>query len=300
MKNSMQKISPYLWFDDKAEEAVNFYTSLFKNSKIGNLSRYGAEAAEVSGRPEGTVMTVAFELEGQEFIALNGGPQFNFTPAVSFFVGCEKEEEIDELWGKLSDGGEILMPIQEYPFSDKFGWINDKFGVSWQLNLASDTQKITPFLMFVGDQHGKAEAAMNFYVSLFKNSGINNVMRYGSGEEEPEGTVMHAKFSLGGQIFMAMDSSREHHFTFTEAISFQVNCKTQEEVDHFWERFTAAGEEGPCGWLKDQFGVSWQIVPTALLETLNDPDPEKSQRVMQAMLQMKKLDIRTLEEAYEQ
>jgi predicted 3-demethylubiquinone-9 3-methyltransferase (glyoxalase superfamily) len=296
----MQKITPFLWFDDQAEEATSFYTSIFRNSKIVNVSRYGEAGGEVSGRPEGSVMTVAFQLDGQEFIALNGGPEFNFTPAISFFTACETEEEIDELWGKLSDGGEILMPLQGYPFSDKFGWVSDRFGVSWQLNLASSTQKITPFLMFVGEQGGKAEEALRFYVSLFKNSSINTIQRYGPGGEEPEGTVMHATFSLDGQGFMAMDSGREHAFTFTEAISFFVNCETQQEVDELWERFTADGEEGPCGWLKDRYGVSWQIVPAILGEMLNDADPEKSRRVTEAMLQMKKIDIQALRQAYGQ
>lgn len=295
----MQKITPFLWFDNQAEEATNFYTSLLNNSKIVNVARYGEAAAEASGRPEGSAMTVAFQLDGQEFVALNGGPQFKFTPAISFFAGCETEEEIDQLWGKLSAGGEILMPLQKYPFSDKFGWINDRFGVSWQLNLAGSAQKITPFLMFVGDQHGKAEEAMNSYISLFKSSGINSIERYGPGEEEPEGTVKHARFSLGDQEFMAMDSGRDHAFTFTEAISFLVNCNTQEEVDHFWERLTEDGEEAPCGWLKDRYGVSWQIVPIVLDELLNDPDPERSQRVMKAMLQMEKIDIQGLKQAYE-
>lgn len=294
----MQKITPYLWFDNQAEEAVNFYTSIFKDSKIVDISRYGEAGAEVSGIPGGTVMTVEFLLAGQGFIALNGGPEFQFTPAVSFFAGCATEGEIDDLWGKLSDGGEILMPLQEYPFSDKFGWTNDRFGLSWQLNLTGSPQKITPFLLFVGKQHGKAEEAMNFFTSLFDNSNLTNIVRYGAGEEESEGTVQHATFTLAGQEFMAMESNREHAFTFTEATSLLVNCKTQEEVDELWEKFTKDGEEGPCGWLKDKYGVSWQIIPTALTEMLGDPDPEKSERVMKAMLQMKKIDIETLEEAY--
>jgi len=160
----MQKITPFLWFDDKAEEAVNFYVSVFKNSKIGSITRYGEEGAEVSGRPKGTVMTVAFQLDGQEFVALNGGP----------------------------------------------------------------------------------------------------------------------------------------HFKFSEAISFVVNCKTQEEVDEFWEKLSEGGEKSRCGWLKDKYGLSWQIVPTVLVEMLQDKDPEKSKRVMEAMLQMDKIDIKTIKQAYEQ
>jgi predicted 3-demethylubiquinone-9 3-methyltransferase (glyoxalase superfamily) len=160
----MNKIAPCLWFDNKAEEAVNFYVSIFKNSKIGIITRYGGEGAEVSGRPKGTVMTVTFQLDGQEFMALNGGPQFTFSPAISFLVNCETQEEVDELWEKLSEGG----------------------------------------------------------------------------------------------------------------------------------------EKEQCGWLKDKYGVSWQIVPTVLGEMMQDKDAEKSERVMKAMLQMKKIDIRTLKQAYEQ
>lgn len=160
----MQKITPFLWFDDQAEEAANFYTSIFENSRITNIARYGEAGAEASGRPKGTVMTVAFELDGQEFVALNGGP----------------------------------------------------------------------------------------------------------------------------------------HFKFTEAVSFVVNCETQQEVDEFWEKLSEGGQRVQCGWLKDKYGLSWQIVPTVLGEMVSDPDPEKSQRVMQAMLQMDKIDIKILKHAHEQ
>jgi predicted 3-demethylubiquinone-9 3-methyltransferase (glyoxalase superfamily) len=155
-------------------------------------------------------------------------------------------------------------------------------------------QKITPFLWF---DH-EAEEAMNFYVSIFKNSKIISMTRYGEGSPGPAGQVMTGTFQLEGQEFMALNGGPEHKFT--EAISFFVDCKTQEEVDDLWNKLTEGGEEGPCGWLKDKFGVSWQIIPTVLGELLGDPDPVKSQRVMQAMLQMKKIDIRALQEAYEQ
>jgi predicted 3-demethylubiquinone-9 3-methyltransferase (glyoxalase superfamily) len=291
----MQKITPFLWFDDQAEEAVNFYTSIFKDSKVGTITRMGEE---VPG-PKGKVMTITFQLAGGEFMALNGGPVFNFTPAVSFFVTCETQEEIDGLFDKLSQGGTVLMELDKYPFSEKFGWVQDRFGVSWQLNLARLKQKIAPFLMFVGEQHGKAQEAINFYTSLYKNSSIIMVAPYGPGQDEPAGTVSHAMFTLNGQQFMAMDSNRAHAFTFTPAISFFVNCETQDEVDKFWEKLSAGGEKGQCGWLQDKYGVSWQIVPTILGQLLSDPDPEKARRVTQAMLQMKKLEIGLLEQAYE-
>ncbi|MDP9161099.1 MAG: VOC family protein [Acidobacteriota bacterium] len=154
-------------------------------------------------------------------------------------------------------------------------------------------QKITPFLWF----DGKAEEAMNFYTSIFKNSKIGRVTRFGEGSRGPQGTVMTATFQLDGQEFMALNGGPQ--FSFTPAISFFVNCETQEEVDDFWEKLSADGKEGPCGWLTDKYAVSWQIVPSALGQMLSDKDPEKSKRVTQAMLQMKKLDVAKLKQAYE-
>jgi predicted 3-demethylubiquinone-9 3-methyltransferase (glyoxalase superfamily) len=155
-------------------------------------------------------------------------------------------------------------------------------------------QKITPFLWF-DDQ---AEEAMNFYVSLFKNSKVISVSRYGDEGPGPTGAVMTATFQLDGQELIALNGGPE--FKFTEAISFFVNCETQEEVDGLWDKLSEGGEEGRCGWLKDKYGLSWQIVPTVLGELLNDTDPAKSQRVMKAMLQMNKIDIAGLKRAYKQ
>lgn len=295
----MQKIIPHLWYDDKAEEAVDFYASIFKNSKKGSVTRYGEAGAKVSGRPKGSVMTVTFELEGQRFIALNGGPLFSFTPAVSFFVACESPAEIDERWRSLSEGGTVLMEFDKYPFAEKYGWLQDKYGLSWQLILADRPQKIAPYLMFVGEKAGKAEAAMNHYVSLFPDSAITRIERYGQGGPDPEGTVIHGVFSLHGQEFIAMDSALPHAFGFTEALSFLVDCEDQAEIDNLWQKLTAGGEEGQCGWLKDKYGVSWQISAAGLSEMLEDPDPVRSERVMKVFFQMKKIDIKALRRAYE-
>ena len=288
----MQKITPFLWFESQAEEAANFYTSLFDNSKIGSVRRYG----EAGPGPKGTVMTLNFQLNGTSFMALNGGPVFKFTPAVSFFVSCEAEEEIDRLWRSLSSGGAVMMEFQKYPFSEKFGWLVDRYGLSWQLNLAG-RRKITPFFMFMGDQHGKAEAAMKSWCSLFKHTRIEHVEHYGPGQDGAEGTVSHGRFSLEGQEFMAMDSSQPHSFAFTPALSFFVDCKTQPEIDELWEGLSEGGRKDQCGWLQDRYGVSWQIVPSILGELLADPDPLRASRVMKAMLQMKKLDIEGLQQA---
>jgi len=155
-------------------------------------------------------------------------------------------------------------------------------------------QKIVPFLWF----DNQAEEAAKFYTSIFKNSKVGQVTRYGEAGPGPEGSVMTASFELEGMEFTALNGGPL--FKFTEAISFVVHCSSQEEVDELWEKLTEGGEEGPCGWLKDRYGLSWQIVPTALVEMLNDPDPEKSKRVTEAMLKMKKIDINTLRQAYEQ
>ena len=153
-------------------------------------------------------------------------------------------------------------------------------------------QKITPFLWF----DGKAEEAANFYTSIFQNSKILNISRYSEEGPGPAGTAMTVTFQLNGQEFTALNGGPM--FKFTEAISFFVRCETQEEIDQLWERLSEGGEEEQCGWLKDKYGLSWQIIPVALMEMLQDKDPEKSKRVMEAMLQMQKIDIKTLRQAY--
>ncbi|MEO9022159.1 MAG: VOC family protein [Ginsengibacter sp.] len=296
-ESGKQKIDILLWFDSNAEEAVDYYISCFNNSKTGSISRYDEASAKASGRPTGSVLTKSFQLNGQKFIALNGGPVYKFTPCISFSVTCETEEEINELWEKLSLGGKTLMEFKTYPFSKKYGWVEDKFGLSWQLNLTGDKQKINPLLMFTGKQAGKAEEAIHFYTSLFKKSEIINVVHYAEGQGEPKGNIGHGRFLLNDEEFLAMDSSQKFDYNFTPAVSFLVYCETQQEVDYFWEKLTDGGKEVECGWLEDKYGVSWQIVPTVFMELLNQPDKEKSKRVMQAMMKMKKFDIRTLEEA---
>lgn len=303
MHNSQQKIIPHLWFDNQAEEAGKFYTSLFEDSKIGNITRYSEEGQEVHGQEAGTVMTMDFELAGQKFIALNGGPHFKFTPAISFYVTCETEDEVDDLWQKLSQGGTPLMPLDQYDWSEKYGWLQDKYGLTWQISLGKlenvHGQKITPSLMFVS-QEGQAEEALNLYTSLFDDSDITGIHRYGADEDQPEGTVMHAQYRLNnGEVFMAMDSSPDNaDFTFNEAVSLMIQCKDQKEIDHFWS-LSAAPEAEQCGWLKDKFGVSWQVTPVQLPEMLNDPDSEKVKRVTKIFLQMKKFDLEKLQDAFE-
>jgi predicted 3-demethylubiquinone-9 3-methyltransferase (glyoxalase superfamily) len=195
------------------------------------------------------------------------------------------------------------MPLDTYPFSKKYGWIQDKYGVSWQVILAENPlkQTIIPSLLFVGARTGKAEEAINFYAQVFGGAVVGDIARYSANQEpDREGTVAYADFRLEGQFFAAIDSAHQHDFTFTEAISFYVECDTQVEVDRLWQKLSAVPESEQCGWLKDKYGVSWQIIPKRLEELMNDPDPEKSGRVMEAMLKMKKIEVAELEAAYRQ
>ena len=297
-RGTTQKITPFLWFDNQAKDVAHFYTSIFSNSKINIVTHYGAAAEKAAGVKKGSIMTVAFQIEGQEFVALNGGPVFNITPSISFFVHCNSIQEIDALWEKLSEGGTVMMELDHYPFSEKYGWIQDKFGVSWQLILPDRIQKIAPCLMFAGNQHKKAEEAINFYISVFPNSKIIQLERYKAGQG-PEGAIVHSKFALNGQEFIAMDSHQELPYNFNPAVSMVVDCETQEDIDYYWEKLSEGGDEmaQQCGWLQDKYGVSWQIVPTGWSDIMLDP--EKSEKAMEAVFQMKKIDIKTVQRAME-
>lgn len=280
---NIKSITPFLWYDGKAEEAARWYTSLFKNSAIESVNP----------------MVCVFHLNGLQLNALNGGPMFQFTEAISLFVTCDNEADIDRLWTAFSDGGTVNMALAEYPFSKKYGWIKDKYGVSWQLFFGEKDQSINPSLLFVGEQAGKAQAAIDFYTSIFEHSSIVSLSKFGEQFPGFENRVQHCEFKLNNHTFMAMESHIEHHFAFNEAFSFVVNCESQEAVDFFWEKLSAGGELSRCGWLKDQFGVWWQVVPMLLGQLMNDKDQEKAGRVMQAMMGMTKLDCAALQAAYD-
>jgi predicted 3-demethylubiquinone-9 3-methyltransferase (glyoxalase superfamily) len=291
-----------LWFDDQAEDAARFYTSVFSDAETGRVSRYGKEGFEYHQKPEGSTLSVDFKLSGQQFIALNGGPIFKINPSISIFANCGSQEETEAVWAKLLPGAKILMPLDKYDWSEKYGWLEDKFGLSWQIMTGTkdDTkQKFTPCLMFVNDQVGRAEEAIKHYTSIFPDSEIRGILKYGPDGHDREDYVKHAQFSLNGYELMAMDSGLEHEFGFNEAISFVITCQDQEEVDFYWQNLTHQGQESQCGWLKDKFGVSWQVVPKVLQEMLADNDPEKTERVTKAFFPMKKLEIDPLIKAYE-
>ena len=300
----MQKIIPHLWFDKEAKEAAEFYVSAFGNeSKVININT-------LHNTPSGDADIVSFELPGQEFMAISAGPLFKINPSISFILNFDPSkddkarENLNALWERLSDGGMALMPLQKYPFSEHYGWIQDKYGVSWQLMLTNPEGEerpfITPSLLFVGDMTGKAEEATDFYLSIFKNAKKGTVARYPAGmEPDKEGTIMYSDFLLEGQWFAAMDSAQQHKFAFNEAISLMVRCENQDEIDSYWEKLSAVPESEQCGWLKDKYGVSWQITPTTLDEMMNKGTPEQVDRLTQTFLPMKKLEIEPLKKAFE-
>lgn len=292
----MKPITPHLWFNKEAKEAAELYTSLFENSKVVSVRT-------LHGTPSGDADIVSFALAGQPFMAISAGPYFTFNPSISLHVKCSTKEEVDKLWGALSEGGKVLMELGSYPFSERYGWLQDRYGLSWQIVYVGDQtieQKIIPVLMFVGAVSGKAEEAITFYASVFKNASATVFARYAKGEEpNKEGTVKYASLTLDGQQFGAMDGGLIHDFAFNEAVSFIIHCETQEEVDYYWEKLSAVPESEQCGWLKDQYGVSWQVVPTAMDEMMAKATPEQMERVTKAFLQMKKFDIAELQKAYE-
>jgi predicted 3-demethylubiquinone-9 3-methyltransferase (glyoxalase superfamily) len=290
----MQKIIPHLWFDKEAKEATAFYATLFPNSKVNHIT-------QITDTPSGDCDIVTFTLSGQDFMAISAGPYFKLNPSISLFVVFDNEKDIEAAWSKLIDGGKALMPYDTYPWAHKYGWLQDKYGLTWQLSWSEHhgmEQTITPFLMFTQDKSGMAKEAIATYTSIFPDSKTDMLMPYEKGEGDKEGFIKHARFTLSGQQFMAMDSSGPHEFTFNEAVSLVVHCDTQEEIDHYWAKLSAVPESEQCGWLKDKYGVSWQIVPSVMEEMMTSGDTEKIARVTQAFLKMKKFDIATLEKEY--
>lgn len=291
----MQKIIPHLWYDTKAKEAAEFYANVFGNgSKI-------VWTYTLKNTPSGDCDVVLFEIFGYRFMSISAGPYFKLNPSISFHVKCASPEEVDALWAKISAGGKVLMPLNEYPFSKRYAWVQDTYGVSWQIVAVEPDQlepRIVPVMMFTGDVCGKTEEAINFYASVFHHAKAEVLSRYAAGEDpDKEGTVRYASMQLEGQEFGAMDSARQHDFKFNEAISLIVNCETQEEIDYYWGKLSADPKAEQCGWLKDKFGVSWQITPHTLEDTLRTGTEGQVKRVTEAFLKMKKFDLAELERA---
>ncbi len=275
-------IFPCLWFNGQAEEAAGFYCEVFQQGILLDQS----------------ALVTTFEVEGSKFMALDGGPQFTKNPSISFFVMLPTGEEVEQTFAKLSTAGSVMIPLGSYPWSEKYGWCSDQYGVNWQIMIGKDPleQIITPALMFTQNQAGQAEHAMQRYVSIFKQSSILDIRRYDADDQDVEGTVKHGRFKINGQSFIAFDSSLPHHFKFNEGISLVIPCDTQEEIDYYWEKLTVdGGRESMCGWLSDRYGVSWQIIPGQIGELMSDG--EKAGRIMKAVMQMRKLNLQVILDA---
>lgn len=275
-------IYPCLWFDGAAKEAAALYLTAFPHGRI----------------TADTPLVVTFELAGQKFMALNGGPTHKPNPSISFNLLLETIDELAHAWETLSAEGQVLMPLDAYPWSRQYGWVQDRFGVNWQLSLRNVEEAGPPCsisLLFTGSQAGKAEEAVRFYTGIVEPAAVDTLVRYNAENQDVEGTIKYAQFRLGQQVFTAMDSTLAHAFSFSEGVSLVITCNTQAEIDYYWSRLSEGGQEGQCGWLKDRYGVSWQVVPAVLPQLMSDP--EKAPRVTQAFMQMKKLEIQQLVEA---
>ncbi len=284
----MQKITPNLWFDGYAREAVEFYVSVFPAGKITGGSTYPNSAeeglADFQQPLAGQDLTIDFTLAGHDFTAINAGPEFKPNNATTFLVNFdpsqdnEAREHLDEVWEKLADGGEVVMALGEQPYSKRYGWVKDKYGYGWQLILTNpegeDRPCIIPTLLFGGTAQNKAKEAIDYYVSVFKDAKVGALSMYTAdgGPAKAGSSLMFGDFMLAGQWFAAMDAAFEQQETFNEAVSFVVLCKDQAEIDYYWEKLSAFPESEQCGWCKDKFGVSWQIVPENMSELMGRPN----------------------------
>lgn len=275
-------IIPSIWFDSNSDEAMKFYTSVFDNSSITQSN---------------SVVTRAL-LSGVPFLAINGrGVDLKPNTSISFMVICETKEEIDAIWKKLLAKGKVYMALDNYPWSQHYGWIADQYGFTWQLYLGKledvNNQKMVPTLMFSNTQQGKCEQAVRFYESVFKDFQSQGMKHYERGDFN--GQVMHTQFTINGFLMMAMDSGVPQDFTFNEAVSMTITCKDQVEIDYYWNQLTKDGEEGQCGWCKDSFGVSWQVVPQDIDQMLFEAPNAK--QAFEAMMKMNKININGLKNA---
>lgn len=296
----MQRIVPNIWLDDQAEEAAHFYTTVF-GGKINRIDQYTDAGKAQHGHDAGDVMAVDVIIDNTHFTLLNGGPLFTPNPSISFTLYRETSGEVEALWNALIEDGTALMPLDEYPFNEKYGWVQDKFGVSWQLLVNAELARTAavPSFLFTKHNAGNAEDAIKLYTSLFPDSRVEQLVRYPADmKPEVEGNVMHSEFFLFNERFVAMESSQQHEFIFSEAISLMVLCDDQAQIDELWHQLSAVPEAEQCGWLKDHYGVSWQIVPRRLDEMMENGTPEQMERVTAAFMQMKKFDIAALEKAY--
>lgn len=283
-----QQFGCCLWFDGHLTEAADFYLKTFEDSKKIDETHY---ITDEHGKI-GDLLTIALELAGCKFLLLNGGSDFKPTPAISYVVNCENEKQLNDVWSRLNQDGETLMPLTTYPELGKFGWTNDRYGFSWQVRLGDSLQTIVPCIMFANENYGLAQAAIDEWIAAF--GGKQTFVIKGK-----EDRLRASGFQLRGQELIIMDSPEKHDFDFSMGNSFYFYFKDQADIDQAWEAITRDGKEWPCGWMEDRYGVYWQTVNQKLLDWTNDPDIEKAQRATQEMYKMKKIDLAQIQRAHD-
>ncbi len=277
-----ESITPCLWYDQQAREAAGLYCTAFARTKVTAQSPIVTEIS----------------IDGQRITLLDGGPMYKPNPSISLYYICDTMAEFDQAWKSLSAGGMVIIPADKYPWGEKYGFVADKFGVGWQVALGKVSevgQRVTPCFTFTGTEYGHAEEAIGYYSSIFTDVKVDGILRYDASESPHRaGTVKHAQLAMNGFKFMFMDDPLDK-FHFTEGVSLTVHCETQERIDHYWNKLTESGAESMCGWLRDKYGVSWQIIPVVLTKIMNDP--AKAGKAARAFMSMRKLDIEQIVQA---
>ena len=272
MKN---KLIPAIWYDQNGLEAFDYYTAVFPNSDIYKSNPVVIQAS----------------IAGLDFIGINGGPMFKPNPSISFMVVFESKEALQQAWDQLIQGSNILMPLTHYPFSAYYGWLEDRFQVSWQFYLGKladvNNQAVVPTLMFGSKHQGQCQEALDFYQKLFSDFELQGILKYTEGQYQ--GQIQHAQFRILGTTMAAMDSGVPQDFTFDEGVSLTITCKDQEEIDYYWDSICREGKESQCGWCQDVYGVNWQIVPENM-DFLMENHLHAGQRLMK----MRKINIAEL------
>lgn len=282
-----QKIIPALWFEKDAMDAAEYYIDIFPESSVFNtVTSYDVPS------PSGYSVTVRFKLCNQDFVAIDGAPEFKTSSAVSLSYTTTDKDELNRVWYKLMNDGYAVIEYGEHEFNPESGWVRDRYGIMWQLSLSEKDaeQRIKPTLLFSNDMNSKAEEAAAFYTEIFANSNVNNIVHYGKDAK--------VSFTLSQFEMYAMDDDTKDDQQFNEAVSLMVMCEDQAEINYLWEKLSAVKESEACGWLKDNYGVSWQIVPRRLDEMYENASKEQNANLTDAILEMKKLNLETLEEVY--
>ena len=284
-------IVPCLWFDDQAEQAAAFYIEAFGDGGMLSLSRYPQSFDNPAGKPRGGVMAVEFELAGCRFTAVNGGPEFEVNPSISFVAHVVGAAEAKRLFGALG--------VCAKETAESLGRVTDRFGVTWQVaRVCEAPARVAPCLGFFGGQRGQADAALAFYASVFPGSAMTSGASR-TASAAGEGAHRHGRLVFRGGEILALDSHLDYDGGFNEGVSLQVLCNAQKDVDHYWQALSQGGSAGMCGWLRDRFGVHWQIAPARSTDWLCSQDDAARDRVFATMMEMRKLDIQALQRAFD-